>query len=199
MSAVTSSQSYRHAASAQLGPFGSPSAMQGSPVSSSPRMQPAAAAPRVSTSQGQAGSGAAHAGQPAASFGQQFRQQAPRAGQPVVSFGQQPPASLPQHLFMSQQQQPGATQQYYQAQSSFPAYLSTQTGVLGLPNGVNPLKGSRLGSLPQPEPSQTMRWIPTSIAPPTDKLASMQQLNPMPGARPEDPVQPLLGQFKFQY
>lgn len=192
MSAVTSSQSYRHASSPQPGPFGSPAAMLGSPASSSQSMQIAAAAPRVSVSQG-------HAGQPAASLGQQFRQQGPHAGQPMVTFGQQQPASQPQHLLMSQQPQSGASQQYHQPHSGLPAYLSNQNGVLGLPNGVNPLKGSRLGNLPQPGPSQAMRWIPTSITPPTNKLASMQQLNPMPGARPEDPVQPLRGQYKFQY
>ena len=199
MSAVTTSQGYKHSSSPQLGPFGSPTAMLGSPVSSPQYMQPTAAAPRLSSSQGQTGSGAAHAGHLAVSFGQQFRQLGPHAGQPMVSSGQQQPASQPQHLFTTKQQQSGAPQQYYQAQSEFPAYLSTQNGVLGLPNGVNPLKGSRLGNLPQPEPSQAMRWIPTSVTPPTDKLASMQQLNPMPGTRPEDPVQPMLGQVKFQY
>ena len=100
---------------------------------------------------------------------------------------------------MSQQQHPGAARQFYQNQGGLPAYLGSQNGVLGPPNGVNPLKGSRLGNLPQHEPSQAMRWIPTSITPPTDKLASMQQLNPMPRARPEDPTQPLMEQFKFQY
>ena len=195
MSAAPSSQGYRHASSPQQGPFGSPTAMMGSSVSSSQYMQPTHAAPRASVSQAQAGSGAGSAGHPAVSFGQQAAQ----AGQPAVSFGQQQPSSQPQHYYMSQQQQSGAMQQYYQAQNGLPAYRSAQNGVLGLQNSVNPLKGSRLGSLPQPEPSQTMRWIPTSITPPTDKLASMQQLNPMPGARPEDSAQPLMGNYKFQY
>ena len=139
--------------------------------------------------------GRATRGHPGVSFGQQAAQ----PGQPVVSLGGQQPASQPQYYFTSQQQHSGAMQQYYQAQNSLPAYHSAQNGVLGLPNGVNPLKSSRLGSLPQPEPSQSMRWIPTSITPPTDKLASMQQLNPMPGARPEDSAQQLMGNYKFKY
>ena len=195
MSAAASSQGYRHASSPQHGPFGSPTAMLSSPVSTSQYMQSAHAPSRASVSQAQTGTGAGNAGHPGGSFGQQAAQ----AGQPAVSLGQQQPASQPQHYFMAQQQQSGAMQQYYQAQNGHPAYRSAQNGVLGLPNGVNPLKGSRLGSLPQPEPSQTMRWIPTSITPPTDKLASMQQLNAMPGARPEDSAQPLMGNYKFQY
>ena len=195
MSAATSSQGYRHASPPQHGPFGSPTATMGSPVPSSQYMQPAHAALRASVSQAQAGPGAGNAGHPGVSFGQQAAQ----PGQPVVSLGGQQPASQPQYYFTSQQQHSGAMQQYYQAQYSLPAYHSAQNGVLGLPNGVNPLKSSRLGSLPQPEPSQSMRWIPTSITPPTDKLASMQQLNPMPGARPEDSAQQLMGNYKFKY
>jgi hypothetical protein len=80
-------------------------------------------------------------------------------------------------------------------------FLTDGQAGLRLPNSINPLKGSHLGALPPPEPNAPMRWVPTSlVAPPTDKLASVQQLNTIPGARSEDAAQPLPGSlYNFQY
>jgi len=193
MSTVTSSQSYRQPGPQQLGH------PQNTPVSSTQYVQSGSSAMRASATKGQTGPVVAHAGQSGVSFGQQAGQPTAHAQQPAVSFGQQQAISQPQRFFMNQQQPSGAAPQYYQHHSGLPAYLSNGNGTSRLANGVNPLKGSRLGNLPQPDPSQAMRWIPTSITPPTDKLASVQQLNPIPGARPEDSVQPLMGQYNFQY
>ena len=124
------------------------------------------------------------------------------AGQQVSSFLQQQQYThqLQQRYFANQQQQgPGAMQYYQPQQAAVPPYLSAGSSGPGLANGVQPLKGSRLGAGAQAEASQAMRWIPTGVAPPTDKLASVQQLNPLPGARPDDSLQPMLGQYSFPY
>ena len=194
MATVTSSQSYRQLGQ-QPGPYGSSPAVTSHPhsaaVSGPQHAQTVPPMSRARVSQGQAGQVPAHAVQPMDSF-----------GQPAVSFGQQQYAAVqPQRYLMSQQQQHIASPQHFQRQAAQPIYLADGHAGLGLPKGINPLKGSRLGALPPPEPNPAMRWIPTSlVAPPTDKLASVQQLNAIPGARPEDAAQPLLGgQYNFQY
>ena len=187
MATVTSSQSYRQPGQ-QPGPYGSSPAVTGHPhsaaVSGPQYAQTVPPMSRARVSQGQAGQVPVHAGQPAVSFEQQ-----------------QYAAAQPQRYLVSQQQQQIASPQHFQRQAAQPMYLADGHAGVGLPNGINPLKGSRLGALPPPEPNAAMRWIPTSlVAPPTDKLASVQQLNAIPGARPEDAAQPLLGgQYNFQY
>ena len=188
MATVTSSQSYRQPGQ-QPGPYGSSPAVTGHPhsaaVSGPQHAQTVPPMSRAQVSQGQAGQVPAHARQPAVSFGQQ-----------------QYAAAQPQRYLMSQQQQQqSASPQHFQRQAAQPNYLADGHAGLGLPNGINPLKGSRLGALAPPEPNSAMRWIPTSlVAPPTDKLASVQQLSAIPGARAEDAAHPLLGgQYNFQY
>lgn len=187
MATVTSSHGYRQR-SPQAGTYSSPSAMPAypqTPALSAPHYMPSALpAARMPVSQALPAP-AAQIGQPAGSYAQQQQQYASQAQRYFVN---------PQL-----QQQQGGMQYYPQQPGGLPSYLGNGSGAPGLANVVNPLKGSRLGNASQPEPSQTMRWIPTSITPPTDKLASVQQLNPIPSARPEDSAQPLMGQYSFRF
>ena len=188
MSTVTSSQGYRQPMLQNGSPCtASSSAMLGHPqnLATSARQPYVPSAP------------------PAASAAMPQAPAVPRAhaGQQVSSYQQQQYAhQLRQRYVANQQQQGSAAMQYYQPQqAAMPSYLSTGSSGLGLANGVQPLKGSRLGAGAQAEASQAMRWIPTGVAPPTDKLASVQQLNAIPGARPDDSLQPMLGQYRFPY
>ncbi len=191
MSTVTSSQGYRQPMLQNGSPYtGSSSAMLGHPQNTAmsgrhPYVHSTPPAASAAVPQAPAVPGV-HAGQQVSSFQQQQQQQYTH--------------QLQQRYFASQQQQGSGTMQYYQPQqAAVPPYLSNCSSGLGLANGVQPLKGSRLGAAAQAEASQAMRWIPTGVAPPTDKLASVQQLNPIPGARPDDSLQPMLGQYSFPY